>query len=348
MPGHGPIKVALVGESDDWKHRSIAIQAGADYFLSKPADPVEIANLFKHFSATELDKEWKILLADDDLYFARAVGSLLEREGFRFKYVTDALTVLDQMNEFRPDLVILDLVMPGVSGFELCRMIRMTPGFLNIPIFLATARTGADVRVSTFRSGADDFIQKPIVREELLARIWSRIERSRVLLEASQRDPVTGLLLRRAAGEMLAPRMAELRRRQGTMALALIDLDHFKHVNDRHGHLIGDQVLSTIGKLLALRARATDLCSRWGGEEFLYVLFGTDAENAVAPLNRLQEELKDVVFTNFEKETFHVSFSAGVAGYPQDGETLEELLKVADTRLYAAKRNGRARVEVTD
>src|SRR5262249_52765572 len=150
--------------------------------------------------------------------------------------------------------------------------------------------------------------------------------------------------LRRALVEMLNARLAESRRHRRSLSFSLIDLDGFKEVNDRYGHIAGDHVLGTFGRLLASRLRTEDGRGRWGGEEFAIVLPGENAETTQGVLDRLRREVAEIPFRSQSGGIFHVTFSAGVAVCPEDGETLEALLSVADRRLYSAKRAGRNRV----
>jgi len=138
--------------------------------------------------------------------------------------------------------------------------------------------------------------------------------------------------------------MAESRRYRRPLSLCLIDLDHFKKINDGHGHLVGDRVLAATGQLLATRLRTEDVRGRWGGEELVVALPNAPAVMARQVVTRLLDELSGMAFDTEDGRTFQVTFSAGVAAFPDDGETADALLRVADERLYAAKNAGRARV----
>jgi diguanylate cyclase (GGDEF)-like protein len=232
--------------------------------------------------------------------------------------------------------------MPGLSGLEICRMLRMSPRWQQLPVVFVTATADLASRLSAFRAGADDYLAKPIVVPELLARIRVRLEQTRLLRERAERCPLTGTLLRRPLLEALAARLSEARRRGQQLSLALLDLDYFKQVNDRHGHLAGDRVLLGFGKLLGARFRASDLRGRWGGEEFVVALPDEDESTARGVLERVLLEFAAMEFEGDGGERFSASFSGGIACFPGDGERVDDLIRVADARLYRAKAAGRA------
>jgi len=154
-------------------------------------------------------------------------------------------------------------------------------------------------------------------------------------------DSLTGLLLRGPVVDALQSKVADAQRRRSVLSVAILDLDGFKSVNDTFGHLAGDRVLVTLGRLLATRFRAEDVRGRWGGEEFLVAFPGEPCEVAEGLVLRVLRELRETRFAGDQGEAFHITFSAGVASYPEDGLTVESLLKTADRRLYHAKRAGR-------
>ncbi len=234
--------------------------------------------------------------------------------------------------------------MPDVSGFDLCRTVRAIPRWQDLPVVFLTGGHEVKDRVEAFNAGGDDYLTKPVIREELLARVRVRVERQRLLQERRDRDPLTGLLLRRAFLDAVSTRFGEAQRRDTSITLCLLDVDHFKRVNDTHGHLAGDRVLTALGKLLAGRFRSGDLRGRWGGEEFVLAFPGEGADTMVEVLRRVLSEFAALRFATEGAESFGVTFSAGLASHPSDGAHLEAVLRAADRRLYLAKNEGRGRV----
>jgi len=162
--------------------------------------------------------------------------------------------------------------------------------------------------------------------------------------DRADRDGLTGLLIRRAFNDALLALMASAKRRGSTVAVCLIDLDHFKSINDTYGHLAGDRVLSALGRLLSSSFRVEDLRGRWGGEEFVVAFSDESAGSAKAILERARHEFVRFYFDGEHGERFQATFSAGIACYPEAGQTIEEVFKVADRRLYAVKEAGRNQI----
>lgn len=343
-PGLEALPLGFISANGSLPNRVEAIHAGGSIFLSKPLDLDLFASAVQQLVATARQARPRALLVDDDPQFLEGLQSLLREEQFETHGLTDPWRFLEEIERHRPDIVLLDAVMPGVSGFELCRIIRSTPGLQELPVLLMTAKTDANYRTAAFEAGADDHLAKPIVRAELLARLRGRLARARLARERADTDPLSNLLLRRSFAERFAARLALARRTKQPLSVTLIDLDHFKQVNDTHGHLAGDRVLAGLGRLVQRSFREEDVRGRWGGEEFVVALTGSTAEQSQPVIARTLEDLRALTFEGDDGRPFQVSFSAGVASFPGDGEDLQQLIAVADRRLYAAKRAGRSRV----
>jgi diguanylate cyclase (GGDEF)-like protein len=294
-------------------------------------------------SATARLRGGRVLIVDDDADFARHTAALLAAEGATVTHLADPLRVLEVLDEVEPELVLLDSIMPGMNGLDVCRMMRTIPRWQDLPVIFVTVETGLEVRLAAFEAGVDDYFPKPIAGPELAARVRVRLERARLMRARMATDALTGLLLRRAFLEAGNGRLSEARRYGRPVTVALLDLDGFKGINDAHGHFTGDTVLAGVGKLLAERLRAEDLRGRWGGEEFALLFHGQDGNTIAAVVERLRRELEAMEFRGESGARFRVSFSAGLACLGEDGDKLDELLIAADRRLYAAKRAGRAR-----
>ena len=337
--------LAFVSDAEATKDRVAAAHAGASLYLTRPVGAEDLAAAARQLVAAVQDHRPRVLMVDDDVAFAQRVRTVLEQKGFAVRHLAEPARLLEVLEEAPPDLVLLDVVMPGVSGLDLCRVLRSTPRWQDLPVVMLTAQSGTHARIAAFQSGADDYLTKPVVDEELLARVQVRVERSRLLRERYDKDALTGLLLRRPLVEGLRSRILEAARHDRPLALAIVDFDRFKSVNDGHGHLAGDAVLAAFGKLLSRRFRAEDLRGRWGGEEFLLAFPGESRATMQGALERLQAEFSQVDFKGDAGEAFRVGFCVGIAGFPEDGHALEELIRSADRRLYAAKRAGGGRVE---
>ncbi|MBZ4334703.1 response regulator [Corallococcus sp. AS-1-12] len=345
MEGHQSLPLAFSSSGGGLQERVHAAHAGASLFLPRPFTQQDFATAAERLVATRRLERAKVMVVDDDPEAVRALSQVLVSDAVEVVGLENAYGLLDALAQHRPDLLLLDVQMPGPSGFDLCRILRLTPEWQDLPILLITAQVGLEFRLAAFQAGADDYLAKPVLKEELRARVHARLERARLSRERTERDALTGLMLRRPFVEAVGTRLSEARRSDKPLALCFLDVDHFKKVNDQHGHLAGDRVLMRLGRLLGARFRREDLRARWGGEEFVVALLGESAESAKDILSRTAEELAAMSFEGDAGETFHVTFSAGLAVAPRDGTTLDELLRAADARLYRAKENGRNRIE---
>ncbi|HEY9731218.1 MAG TPA: response regulator [Drouetiella sp.] len=348
LPGYENLPLAFISGDAFGKDRVEAAHAGASLYLDKPLQSDSLETAVQHLVAIRQGGRPRVLITDDDEFFANTVALTLRNEGMIVRTLLDPTKILDVMQDFPPDMLLLDVMMPGITGFEVCRMLRQVPRWQDLPIIFLTGQTGVDARVEAFRSGGDDYLPKPVVNEELLTRVKVRLDRSKLLKERSDKDTITGLLLRRAFSEHLTGMIAEAQRTNSGFSVCLLDVDHFKKVNDTYGHLAGDKVLAGLGQLLSRRFRVDDLRGRWGGEEFILAFRREAKETMHAAVLRVLDEFAEMTFVSDEGKEFHVSFSGGLATFPEDGESVYELLQTADRRLYEAKRAGRRRIVLDD
>lgn len=343
----GPLGQALVfalASEDALLLRLRAARAGVSGFFVRPFDPVKVVDRIERMREERQALQGRVLLIDDDQLLARHHAAVLEAGGFEARICTDPLQALEVMALFHPDLVLMDVYMPGCSGPELARVIRMHDEWLATPLVFLSAETDLDLQLTAASEGADDFLTKPIADGHLVAAVRARVQRARQVAQLIHSDSLTGLLKHGRIKEELVTELARARRQQRPLSVMMIDIDRFKRVNDRYGHPVGDQVLRALGNLMRQRARKSDRLGRYGGEEFLLILPDCDTQNARALAEDIRERFSALRFTH-GKEDFSVTLSAGIACYPRF-EDPGELLAQADQALYAAKQNGRNRVEL--
>jgi diguanylate cyclase (GGDEF)-like protein len=258
------------------------------------------------------------------------------------------------------ELVVTDLQMPRLTGHGLLGRIRASeaPALRNLAVIVMTAADDSSERNLAFENGASDFVHKPVDPVELRARIAVHLKLSRTIreLDAARRlfqeqattDPLTRLRNRRAFFDLGAGHLALARRHGGDLSVVMLDIDHFKRVNDTHGHHVGDEALVEVARTLAGSMRVEDVSARVGGEEFAILLPNTGRPGAATLAERLRAAVEQRRIPVGE-QVLSITVSAGVASYGEDGPgDLEQLLDVADRRLYLAKQGGRNRVVAGD
>jgi diguanylate cyclase (GGDEF)-like protein len=298
----------------------------------------------------------KVLIADDDVVSRKLVANMLAAWGYEVLLVGDGEHALRLLQaEDGPVLAILDWMMPGIDGPEVCRRIRAVNQQRYIYILLLTARTGAEDLLAGMEAGADDYITKPYNVNELRARIRAGrrivdlqaevLTAQQALREQATRDSLTGVWNRSAILDMIGRELARSVRQHSALMLVMADIDHFKQVNDVHGHLVGDEVLKQSTKRLALCIRPYDSIGRYGGEEFIIAVPGCDRTSGVAHAERLRAAIDLEPFVVGATHIF-VTCSFGIAFTDTSECAPEALIRAADEALYRAKHNGRNRVEV--
>lgn len=338
------IPLAFLSARDDLRTRVWAAHEGARLFLNTPVDPTELSQAINQLVALRRAARPSILIVDEDRDFAGALSDQLNAYGMQSVALDDASQLLTQLQCSDPDAVIVDAQTPDINGFDLCRVLRTHSRWQDLPVLIMGRDNRLGARLAAFEAGSDDFLPRHSAPAEFLVRIQTHIERSRMMRERADRDPLTGLLTRRALLESLAARLSEVSRKKQNLAFCLLDLDHFKRINDTHGHLAGDRVLAGLGRLLQNRFRVEDLRGRWGGEEFVVVMANEGMHNARTILERIRREFAELDFQAVNGENFRVSFSAGIAEFPTHGRDVEAIFSTADRHLYAAKAAGRNRI----
>jgi diguanylate cyclase (GGDEF)-like protein len=299
-----------------------------------------------------------VLVVDDDAANARFIREGLAAFGYRFVEARNGEEALARIRESAPDLVILDIEMPRMNGLELVRIVKGTRAFGFIPVILMTARASAESKISGLELGADDYLIKPVSILELAARAKSMlrlkvlhddlafanrrlVEINGKLQELSMTDPLTGLYNRLYFHKRFGYEFQRAERYRTPLACAMIDVDHFKRVNDTMGHPFGDLVLKEASKRIRNTLRQVDLVARYGGEEIVAVLPETSPEQGRHAAERLLQAVAGKPVTDGQHEVT-VTISVGLAHFPgDDSRDHEALLRNADQALYRAKQDGR-------
>jgi diguanylate cyclase (GGDEF)-like protein len=295
---------------------------------------------------TPMSSQPLVLVADDDGVTRAMVTAWLSRSGYEVISAPDGDAALEAASERLPDLLLVDVTMPGLDGYEVCRAVQSaTP--VPPPVIFLTAHGHTTSRVAGLDAGAVDYIVKPFAQAELVARVRAALRTKAVrdnLVEKATRDGLTGLLNRRELDVQAEAAVRLAQRHDRPLSVLLADIDHFKQINDTYGHAAGDEVLREVARRVTASCRLSDVLGRYGGEEFLLILPETHADEAVTTGDKLRRILADepVLFGQLE---ISVTTSVGAASW---GASMiaASLIDAADQALYRAKSLGRNRTEL--
>ncbi len=299
---------------------------------------------------------FRVLVADDSPVYRKLVEQALSQDSCAALFANSGHQAIEIFEREHPDLVITDWVMPDLTGIELCQRIRAGSQSSYTYVIILTSNAEKENVVKGLSAGADDYLTKPFDRAELLARVHvgqrlidlhRQIEaKNRLLEELALTDPLTGLPNRRAIEEWSARQLSGAARHGFPLWVVLMDLDHFKSVNDNYGHDAGDTVLKKFGEVLRANTRLSDISGRIGGEEFLLVLTHADEKSVMVVLDRIRQQLAAERF-EWNGSVISVTASFGVAGFSgKKAPEFGQLVKQADAALYRAKDHGRNRIEL--
>jgi len=295
-------------------------------------------------------KQPLLLIVDDTVENLQVLGSVLKSENYKIAIATNGHQAITIANDIKPDLILMDIMMPGMDGYETCKKLKSIPETMEIPLIFLTAKVDNEDIIKGFKVGAVDYITKPFNSYELKARARTHIElkisrdllkkKNEVLEKLSITDGLTGLFNHRFIIDTLARLIDENDRYKQPLSIAMFDIDNFKKVNDKYGHLFGDEVLARVASFIESTLRKTDMVGRFGGEEFLVLFVLTDLKGAAESAKRIVEGVEQI---KWDSRDLKVTISGGVC--EKAGEDISALIKKADGLLYAAKEKGKNRVE---
>ncbi len=327
--------------------------------LHKPINRLELsARLKSVITLRQLEKQLadqplahreaaRVLLVEDSSLQRKILAGYLAGEGIEVITAADGEEALRVAEHKRPDLILLDVILPGMNGFEVCRLLKENPALKDTPVVFITSRQGREERIRGLECGADDFLTKPVDKRELLIRTHSLIRRKQLmdtLVNQASRDPLTGLYNRRQLALDLQRELSRAKRYSTPLSLIMADVDFFKHYNDTNGHLAGDEILRQLAGLFVSNTRDVDTVYRYGGEEFIILLPQTDLAGAITVAEKLRQKVEKHSFPHGEKQPGgRLTISLGVAAYPDHARDAEGLILAADRALYRAKQSGKNR-----
>jgi diguanylate cyclase (GGDEF)-like protein len=285
----------------------------------------------------------RLLVIDDDEVLRSYLVRRLTLEGYKVDNASDVDSAQRLLREFTYDLITIDLMMHPQSGYELFEFVKEDPTLKWVPLVVLSGRSDIHDKVRCFYLGADDYVTKPFQYEELSARIFSLLKRTKNFEQMAFCDPLTGVYNRRFFDHQIQAELQRVQRYPAPISIAFIDIDRFKSINDTHGHHVGDIVLQGLAHLLQKHLRETDLLARFGGEEFVIVLPGVQGGEARKFIEAILEHTHAGPVAQYEGQAYHITFSAGVCEW-LEGMPVAEWIRRADDAMYSAKQGGRDRV----
>ncbi len=304
----------------------------------------------------------KILLVEDSKVQAGLVRDFLEKTGYEVIWAENGKSAIKTAKTMSVDIILLDLMLPDISGNEVCRWLKLNENTRGIPIIMLTAKDAITDKVAGLEAGADDYLPKPYNEIELNARIYASLRTKALQDELRQKnrqlenllkqveimaitDQLTGIYNRRRLVTILEKEFRRTVRYKSPLTCLMIDLDHFKRINDKFGHHTGDMVIKETAQIITGCAREIDTVARWGGEEFIALFPQTKKEDALQSAVRIIKKVSEHKFPEISKE--QITISIGIASAPDPSiDTEEKLIHASDMALYEAKKNGRNRAEL--
>jgi len=297
-----------------------------------------------------------ILLVEDDPLQAKVTFDYLEKQGYHAILARDGKSAIKIVKTKPVDVILLDLVLPDIDGNEVCRWLKLDHDTKGIPIIMLTVKSSTMEKVAGLKAGADDYLPKPYNEVELNARIFASLRTKALQDELREKnrqmeivlsqvetlaitDPLTELFNRRHFEAVIEKEFNRTVRYKSPTSCLMIDIDHFKSINDEYGHRTGDMVIREIAKIIKDCLRKVDTIARWGGEEFVILLPGTGKEKAFTAAERIMKTVSDHSFSGISKQ---ITVSIGIASVPESSiDNAEKLIDASDNALYEAKSKGR-------
>lgn len=376
-PRTGHIPIILVTTLDSPEDKAKGLEVGADEFLTKPVSTVELQTrvqsmlkLKKYFEQLELRTQSemqlvasagvpveipgtkdvpKILLAEDNPHDLKLLSHYLSNLPYQLMHTADGRDALALAKRKQVDLMILDVLLPGMDGFEICRNLKQDPDTKNIQVMMITCLTDIENKLIGVETGTDDFLVKPVNQREFLVRVKALLKKKSYIdqirrhstqaLNSSMTDGLTMLYNRSYLSSFLDFELKRSKRFQHCTILMMMDIDDFKSYNDTHGHLTGDEIIKEMGVVICGNLREIDMVARYGGDEFAVVLPYIDIQTAARVARRMIEAVERHHFTSCPDS--RITLSVGIAECPTHAQTPEALIEKADMMLYEAKRAGK-------
>ncbi|MDZ8107641.1 MAG: response regulator [Nostoc sp. DedQUE12a] len=323
------VPVLVLAGNDELVERVAFAQCGARGFLAKPVTAAQVWDVSSQLLQRTRSLRINVLAVDDDPLILAALRPMLEPWGMRMTALDNPLRFWDVLQSTTPDLLILDVDMPQISGIELCQAVRTDPQWQELPIVFLTAHREIKIVQQVFAVGGDDYVIKPVVGAELLARITHRLERSRLLQSLSTKDPLTGIANQFHSRRNLEHLITQAQKNQQSVGLAILSVNNLRQINIKYGHEAGNQVLQRWSRLFQSEFCSGEVLGYWGNGDFVVGISGLTKPEINHRLSEILTTLRQQIFTAFDGDRFQVTCNFAVVEYPSDGLTIQSLYQLA-------------------
>jgi diguanylate cyclase (GGDEF)-like protein len=286
-----------------------------------------------------------VLIVDDENIVLEVLSRSLTKDGFAIQTASTGEEAIRNIQQTRPDVIISDVMMSEMDGFEFCHRVRERLDCQLIPFIFLTCRDNISDKLGGLEMGADYYLTKPVDVSELSGIVQRAIRRNELVFRLSDIDPLTGIYNRRHFDKRIQEEFQRSKRYNSDLTVAMVDIDHFKNVNDEYGHLAGDFILQSLAKFIKNQLRESDVFCRFGGEEFMILMTETPVKNGLPVMERIKNDLAETIHHfPLDDVDLRITISAGINMVENQTKSVQELLENVDKALYISKNSGRNRV----
>lgn len=339
-------RVIAISVNGDFGSRLNAVRIGASRYFVKPVDVSRLAEEVYLCGGEEEEDPLRVLIVDASDMGSVVTRSILEEVGMKVESVRDPEVGMYTLDVFRPDIALIDYHLPKATGPELAAMLRHHDRHAALPIVYLAGERDIDALGRRLRGGGEALLSKDAHLEYLVTVVRTKAERYRTMRDMIVRDSMTGLYNHTATRRLLEDAVMKAESSGEPMSYAMLDIDHFKHINDGYGHHAGDMVIKGLAMLLRRKVRRTDIVGRYGGEEFAVLMPGAGEAESVDRMEEIRESFAELpILSSAGNEVYRATFSCGIAVYPRHKDA-DEISFHADKALYDSKHGGRNMVTV--
>ncbi len=313
------------------------LYSGFSQAINTPVEKNDLLKALCHLLATRQTIKHRVLVIDDDQVLCNFIASVLSVQGILVKTLSDPVEVMSHVDTFQPDLVLLDVMMPGISGYDVCRLLKATDKWQSLPVLYLTSTNTPQARSLAFKAGGDDFLSKPVITEELIARTNLHLDKALMLRKPLEHDRLTGCLQRQVFYKRIDTLMNESDGKLAGGTVCVLEINRFDELAGQHGLLTLEMIIARLGQLLRMRFPAEALRAHLGEKTLALFAPGRDIAVTEAAIKLLSDEFASLSFHNHKGEEFKASLSSSVVNLSSSAQDIESIIELAHKRLASSR-----------